>query len=254
MPGRVPLTRVPIHFQAKLMHPYHLRRHIYLCVTNDQAIFLDLRRQKYLGLSRSSAAALHGLVAGWPAPERGGMEGIDRDVDPLQMANELVSREILTCDRSRGKEATPDTLEPATTSLLESESEPPQIRAGDVLRFAVACVSAFLALRFSPLDSVVDRARSFHRRSAASAKSEGDVHRLSAVFRRLRPFLFTAKDACLFDSLALTHFLNRNGLAAHWVFGVRSAPFGAHSWVQHDGFVCNGTSDYVRAFTPILVI
>jgi hypothetical protein len=39
-----------------------------------------------------------------------------------------------------------------------------------------------------------------------------------------------------------------------WIVAVKVHPFGAHSWLQYQGYVLNGTPTYVRAYTPILVV
>ncbi|MCU7375150.1 lasso peptide biosynthesis B2 protein [Paucibacter sp. O1-1] len=75
-----------------------------------------------------------------------------------------------------------------------------------------------------------------------------------AAYERLRPLLFTARAQCLLDSLALIGFLARSGFAAHWVVGVRTGPFAAHSWVQNGNTVLNDQHEYVRQFRPIHVV
>ena len=59
---------------------------------------------------------------------------------------------------------------------------------------------------------------------------------------------------CLFDSLALIHFLARFRVFPDWVFGVTADPFEAHCWVQTGGVVLNDTVERVSAFTPIMSI
>ncbi|MDC6167802.1 lasso peptide biosynthesis B2 protein [Paucibacter sp. XJ19-41] len=75
-----------------------------------------------------------------------------------------------------------------------------------------------------------------------------------AAYDALRPFVFTARDECLLDSLALLHFLSHEGLAPRWVLGVRTGPFAAHAWVQEGSTVLNDQHEYVRQFRPILVV
>ncbi|WP_431286735.1 lasso peptide biosynthesis B2 protein [Roseateles chitinivorans] len=74
------------------------------------------------------------------------------------------------------------------------------------------------------------------------------------AFDRLRPLAFSARDRCLHDSLSLVFFLLAQGLSARWVIGVKTNPFGAHSWVQSGRTVLNDQHEYVRAFRPILVV
>ena len=58
---------------------------------------------------------------------------------------------------------------------------------------------------------------------------------------------------CLRNSMLLINLLEGAGLPATWVFGVRTYPFDAHCWVEHEGIVLNDTIDHVRWYTPILV-
>lgn len=76
---------------------------------------------------------------------------------------------------------------------------------------------------------------------------------LLAVFDRLRLF-YPRPYLCLFDSLALIHFLARFDLYPDWVFAVRADPFEAHCWVQADAVVLNDTVERVASLHPIMVI
>ena len=93
------------------------------------------------------------------------------------------------------------------------------------------------------------------RRAAAGAACDLDVARPAvAAFIRLRPLLFRAQDACLFDSLALMRYLSYYGVFPTCVLGVQTGPFAAHCWVQYQGIVFNDAPEYVRRFTPILAV
>jgi hypothetical protein len=70
----------------------------------------------------------------------------------------------------------------------------------------------------------------------------------------MRPLVITSHDKCLHDSLTLLRFLAAEKLYPSWVVGVRTRPFAAHSWVQSGDLVLNDTHEYVRGFTPILVV
>jgi hypothetical protein len=80
------------------------------------------------------------------------------------------------------------------------------------------------------------------------------LHDAVSSYMRLRPFLFTAHDKCLLDSLTLIRFLARRRMFPAWVIGVRTRPFAAHSWVQSAGLVLNDVHEHVRSYTPILVV
>jgi hypothetical protein len=99
---------------------------------------------------------------------------------------------------------------------------------------AVAYVRARKAREARPFD--LDRARA-----------------LVEVFDRLRLF-YPRPYLCLFDSLALIHFLARFELHPDWVFGVTADPFEAHCWVQAERVVLNDRIERVAAFTPIMCV
>jgi hypothetical protein len=79
------------------------------------------------------------------------------------------------------------------------------------------------------------------------------VGKYTAAFHALRQY-YPREYLCLFDSLALVEFLARYDVFPHWVFAVKMEPFGAHCWVQDGSVVLNDTVEYVREFTPIMVI
>jgi hypothetical protein len=84
-----------------------------------------------------------------------------------------------------------------------------------------------------------------------------DIERARALmvaFVGYRVFLFSSKNECLFDSLALLEYLARHGIYADWVFGVQTRPFAAHCWVQHGDIVFNDTVEHVSGYTPIMVV
>ncbi|MGV2497584.1 lasso peptide biosynthesis B2 protein [Pelagerythrobacter aerophilus] len=85
------------------------------------------------------------------------------------------------------------------------------------------------------------------------------VQRSEKLDRTLRAFqharvLRSAADRCLPRSIALALRLARDGLAAQLVIGVRTNPFGAHSWTQHEDEVLNDSVEEVLRFTPILIV
>jgi hypothetical protein len=80
------------------------------------------------------------------------------------------------------------------------------------------------------------------------------VQELVAAFAFLRPYFFAAKDACLFDALALSEFLAAYRIHPRWVFGVQARPFAAHCWLQLNGVVLNDTLDHVRRYAPIMIV
>lgn len=70
-------------------------------------------------------------------------------------------------------------------------------------------------------------------------------------FRRVSPWL-PGQRACLQRAALLRRLLRRRGLAADWVFGVRTWPFRAHCWLQLDDVCLTDDPDHLRPYTPIL--
>jgi len=129
-------------------------------------------------------------------------------------------------------------------------------RSGNWLTFFTASAFAKLALRTWPFERVIQRVKRRKELEGPSA-SPLDAERarkLVEAFARYRVFLFSSKDECLYDSLALLEFLARYGIYPDWVFGVQTRPFAAHCWVQHGDIVFNDTVEHVSGYTPIMVV
>jgi hypothetical protein len=246
-----------IRDSKELPAPYLIPRHVHLCETGNQVIFLDLRRDKYLAIGRAQRQALSGKVGGWPADNAD-----DAPARGPQGSNEPVIRSmlklgLLTTDSRLGKNAAHPMIESVNEALVDDDFERRiTIRSAHMCRFVLACARARITLRLRSLEHAVEavrrrKARALQRDNAFDARLNRE---LVAIFDRLRPFIFTAKDACLFDSLALIEFLALHGSYPTWVIGVHTQPFNAHSWVQHNELSFNGPVEFLRRFTPILAV
>jgi hypothetical protein len=195
------------------------------------------------------------FIEGWPARNSVSPTAV-ADVDTAKVIQQMIAAGVLTTDPKAGKLATPTTVEPPLSALIEGYVEHrPDIRASDVWRFLTASLIARALLRRRKVQHAIAHLQSHTRKR----DDIGDVdlsfaRERVATFKRLRPLLFTARGACLFDSLALCVFLARYRLFPRWVFGVTTRPFEAHCWVQHHGTVFNDTPEHVGSFTPILVV
>jgi hypothetical protein len=247
--------------QADPMPSYFLAPHVYPCVTDDHVVLLDLDRDKYVGVAREQVSALARRVRGWPRL------GISRPGEtaatdtPGKRAEsvfaKMVAAGMLTTDANIGKEASPVELAEASEALVQPDLNwRPRITCVDLFRFLLASLLTSLSMRLMPLRSVMTAAM---RRKAEGLAACGPVdiaraRRATEAFIRMRPLLFGSQDACLYDSLALARFLSYYRQYPACVIGVRTAPFGAHCWVQEAGFVFNDAPEYVRRFTPILTV
>lgn len=250
------------------MSRYALAHHVFVCLQDEHVVFLDVRQDRYFTLEAAQTRALGALVRGWPMPAHPAATAAafagpaTGDAGP-SVVLPLVKRGLLMTEAAAGKDATPIQLEtPVDELAVEAYEGTPQIGVLDTLRFVRAAVAASCALRFGRFDGVIDRAA--HRRRQQALRSTGrealepfdraQAHRLVAVFASLRPFFYSARDACLFESLALGKFLASYHIHPRWVFGVQARPFAAHCWLQHDGIVLNDTVEYVSRYTPIMVV
>lgn len=233
-----------------------LADHVRACRTDGQVILLDLRRNRYL--AASGHPALSGCVSGWPAPGDGAESGGDSTPAAEQVRRLtalLLAQGLLTLAPGSGPPAS--TVLPVPARSINGDDEAPEAAIG-WRRFSqfwrCACLAA-LRLRVLPLGSVADgvsrRRRSAHHLSHRAP--DAAVRAAVAAYQRLRLFAFTAHDRCLHDALTLVGFLATQGIAAHWVIGVRTRPFGAHAWAQIGDAVLNDQHEQVRRYTPILV-
>ncbi len=246
-----------------------LARHVFVCVQGEHVVFLDVRKDRYFALESARTAGLGYLVPGWPVPVQVGVGFVRRDAGATAPAlHEEVNRSALSgvvsllvekgilISEPNGKPADATVAERAHGDITaEALDERPRFGPRLFLRFVSSAVRARLLLKHRTFETVVERVRHRTQRGrAGSSVPETDLQHLVASFSTLRPFFFAAKDACLFDALALSEFLAAYGVYPDWFFGVQSRPFAAHCWLQLDGVVLNDTVDHVKRYTPIMVV
>lgn len=221
-----------------------LDRQAFLCLTEQGAVFLDLKHDKYFGLGPADVAALQSLM----------MQGPAASVAATALAHGLVERGVLTFEPSKGKALTAVTVAAGSDVLAEAfTDDDPDVTLSDAYNFLKAFVSARLSLARG-LQHAVMRTRGARAQVPRAALDVERARHLVRVFRHIRPLVFTAKDRCLLNSAVLVNFLRQYGISADWVFAVKSGPFRAHCWVQRDGFVFNDLPELVSSFTPIMVV
>ncbi|MGH8285650.1 MAG: lasso peptide biosynthesis B2 protein [Steroidobacteraceae bacterium] len=230
------------------MPPYLLLKHVYACLSGEQLVLLDLKADRYFALECTEAAALAPLVRGWPVQADGSGGGDET------MVRELLSRSLLTQDESAGKDAMPVAVDTAEAELFLDDTVP-LLNARRVTTALVATTRAAVLMRCTALARIVRGvSRRKRLRGGAPAPAVEELRELVSVFDYLRPFLFSARDGCLLDCLALSEFLAPHGLFPTWVFGVRTKPFAAHCWLQHDGVLLNDCIERTGSFTPIMTV
>jgi hypothetical protein len=237
--------------QAKEL--YYLSNHTFACLGDHHCVFLDLRRDAYLTVGRDEMEALGPWIVGWTATgEPVHSESTTMPDQPLQTAEQLVKRGVLTTVQTQGKELAAPRVSMATAEF-ERRSRPPSFKPHHAYNFVKASIDAFASLRWKPLERTVGEVRQRKARRENARSRASDDTNLVEIFDHLRPY-FPRDYLCLFDSLALVNFLARYGRFPQWVFGVRSDPFSAHCWVQQDSCVLNDSMEHVQTYVPIMSV
>jgi hypothetical protein len=237
--------------------PFFLQPHVFLCQAKRHWVILDVDRDKYLCVERRQFEALGPWVHGW---EESAIHGVDKGSQPpaeaIALANRLLSLEILSERAAGAKDARATAYShPTIAADLDIPASARSSSFTHALPFFLSSAGASRQLRDQRFESVVAfvRARKHRARDSAPAFDSERARSLTSVFDRLRWF-YPRPYLCLFDSLALIHFLARFGLYPDWVFGVRADPFEAHCWVQAGTVVLNDTVERVSALTPIMYV
>ena len=239
---------------------YFLSPHVHVCVAGKQVILLDLERDKYLAVAHPHPVGR--WVRGWPLPQASQVAaGRDSHAPPGPgpengLLAKMISQGLLVTDPALGKEAAPVVADEPKVALVEYDVRArPRAGLKHLWNFFAAYAVAQWSLEHSPIKEVVRAARLRKKRTqGVSGLDIATIRGLVTAFVHLRPLFYTAREACLLDSLTLMHFLARYGVFPTWVFGVKTDPFYAHCWVQQGDFVFNDSPDFIKGFSPILVV
>ena len=208
-------------------------------------------------MHRPQFEALGPSLKGWEAAtEPGGCAAAEASEDAGALANDLLDLGILSEQPANSKDALP-TVHPFPAEAIEPDSAAGSRRSSctHAAAFFAAAARASRELRRQPFQSTVEsvRVRKSRNGGRAGPPPFERTRSLVSVFDRLRLY-YPRSYLCLFDSLALIHFLARFGVFPDWVFGVTADPFEAHCWVQSGKVVLNDTVERVSAFTPIMSV
>lgn len=234
-----------------LAPPHWLPAHVFVCWPNT-AVLLDLKRNRYFGLPLAESEELKRLL--YP-----GSALIDHKASDsaTSLAIDLIESGLLA-------------LEPPTTRIVpgsvcldgdlisfghERRRDAP-VRPHHICNHARACAWAKLAVSLRSFYSVACEV-SERKHAGSAARTVVDTEQLLelvSVFQKLRGLTFTAREKCLFHALALTRFLSFYDAFPTWTVGVRTTPWAAHSWVQHENVLLDATPEQVVDFTPVLCI
>jgi len=240
------------------MTKYLLSSFAHLWTSDEAGVLLDLRRDKYIGLTDLQMSELSRFVDGWPSMRSSGQDKPDA-VDAAAASSAvdgLIAAGLLTCDAARGRPATPESLRTASSSLLCFDpSRLPRLRVRGVMALLTVAALAKASSQLFSLETIFNR---LHRARTRIQRDRPDdparLKELVAEFLAVRPLIYTHRKQCLFDSIVLTGFLHLHGIAATLVIGVKTHPFGAHAWVQYDDYLLNDFPEHALRYSPIVAI
>jgi hypothetical protein len=224
---------------------YLLPNYVHFCMTDSGIVFLNLRKDKYIGL---------------PADTCDSFDAIADGTKPLSataatLACELCDRDLLTTDPLAGRVPQPASVPRVRLSLADDDCDA-DVSLIDACTLLRAWITAKTILRLGSLEWVVRRVKTRRDRGLlCGTRVPFDAERareLLKVFRRLRPLIYSATDQCILDSLTLLELFAANDFFPAWIFGVMTRPFLAHCWVQHEDVVLLDTVTRARMFTPIM--
>jgi hypothetical protein len=215
--------------EGSLSSGFWLAAHVHAVCIGPDVVVLDLVDDAYMclpGGADQMRLDRHGTVVGATGPS----------------AHLLAEAGLAVAERpgSTARDALPA---PATEAFQLPDSL--KIRPSDLM----ALVGAAVVLRRRGRDPAVRDLLTLSG-PAGPARSQAPVIRAAAMVARLLPWV-PLRGGCLQRSAFLVAYLRQRGLAADWVFGVRTWPFRAHCWVQLDGICLNDDPERLRAYTPI---
>lgn len=222
----------------------YLSNHTFFCLADNHYVFLDLHNDEYMCLGRDQTEEFKEMLDG------------SRPLDDNSViVKTLLDKRLFVKDEADGKQPVPLDVESPSANLITSAADRPEpvIRPLHVLRFFAAAGAASWNLRFQSIEDTVRRVERRKHANRHAPAERTQVIELFYIFRALRPY-YPRPYLCLFDSLALVHFMAPFGVYPEWVYGVKLEPWGAHCWVQSQDLVVNDNVDYVSSYTPIMSV
>nr|WP_260394875.1 lasso peptide biosynthesis B2 protein [Sphingobium lignivorans] len=213
---------------------FHISDDISWCVCAGQAVFLDLRRDRYVRLRPEQNA----LFLQWA----------NTGTEPKEL-DRLAGCGLLTAGAPR-----PPTAVSYPLPVRDAGADLPRaVRSFDIGRAFLAWRRSSASLRRRHLADIVREMEADTGTVPGTVDAEARITRIAAAFASTA-LSFRKADQCLPRALAAWALCRRVGVSPAIVFGVRLEPFAAHCWVQWNDAVVVGGLEEARMFTPIRVI
>lgn len=235
---------------APLQPRFWFADHVFTCVTEDGLVLLDTKSDKYLGLGAKALRSIATSVHGIPASE---VSAVDARRAQATI-NKLLSLGLLIEHPPAPR--TPCELPPHGNwvSVGPGNHQRSRITFTHLLVFLRSYLTARWMLHVLSFQARIQLLKSRKNSSAKILKSSRELVDLVLIFRDLRPFFFSSEGRCLLRALTLLNFLSHYDHYPSWVIGVQTRPWAAHTWVQAEEMVLDGTPEEVLYYTPILVL
>jgi hypothetical protein len=222
---------------------------VHWCIVGDRVVFLDLGRDRYQCLSPAASSA---FVRMFPNQANSKTENLkDFSPDVRDLVARLLQTGLLTHEPTAAISERASVQSVSRSLWSETPALGPVVQRSAAFWFA--CTRASTSLRYRGIRRAVRAIEAKKLRGVSAQRSGTSLHHEISVFKSLRPH-YPRKYLCLFDSLALLHFLAQAGFHPDWVFGVSIPPFNAHCWIQHGNTVLNDDVETVQRYTPIMVV
>lgn len=218
---------------------FNLRPGLSYCLIDGRPIFLDTERDRYFRLAEPLEDAFLALLAG--ANDHAFTQTL------FDSAILVPGPHITHCDRDMPR---------PTHSVIELTGGCASAKPAAMLLVLAIVWGTRRRLRKYALGAVLEgvaQEREAVRRLTPLSVDEAQLIEAAAGFARSRRWI-PFEPSCLLDSLALTRYLAKRGIAGRIVFGVTDSPFAAHCWVQVGELVLNDTVGNTMAYMPIRVV
>jgi hypothetical protein len=213
--------------------PYALLPHVRAVAVDEDLVFLDIAADRYLCLPGGGA-----IVRQTAGPTD---DGVWRDLVRQGLAAEGVAAEGVSPAAPSPPIALP------ARDVVDLAPCPPTVQ--DVRQLVMAYLDVLVGYRPRSFAEVLRQAR--RRGPPAATRVTPELIRLCRVFHTLAVWA-PVSGKCLERSFFLLRFLQRSGVDAQWMFGVRVWPFRAHCWLQADDVALDDAAERLAAYSPIL--
>ena len=205
------------------------------CRVGDDLVFLDLKRDRYVRLGGRDRHMFDAV--GEAAPDD--LAALTR----LQAAGLVTSSDAM------------DRIAPACADVPDRDIHMLSSVRPSLLSVGQALGSLLWAQRAAASGRIAQTIADIGRRKTAIGPGGTQISstQIALHFEASRAFAPIAR-RCLIDSLALMRLCLARGASPTLVFGVKTDPFAAHCWLQHEGRILTCASDDALGFTPILVV